>query len=82
MKAQNAHEDTFIVISPSHSFDEVNMRVLCTLTAGVIRVAPHDDLSNLVQYAMGLIKIPISNPPSRHICLEDYSSTTQEVLQP
>ena len=28
MKAQNAHEDIFIVSTPSHSFDEVNMRVL------------------------------------------------------
>jgi hypothetical protein len=58
MKAQNAHEDILIVCAFSHCFDEVNMCMFCTLAVGVIRVAPHDDLTDLVQDAMGLVKIP------------------------
>jgi hypothetical protein len=58
MKAQNAHEDILIVCAFSHCFDEVNMCMFCTLAVGVIRVAPHDDLTDLVQDAVGFVKIP------------------------
>jgi hypothetical protein len=57
MKAQDAHEDILSVSAPSHCFDEVNARMLCTLAAGVVRVAPHDDLTDLVRDAMGFIKV-------------------------
>ena len=38
MKAQNAQEDILIVRAACHRLDEVDVRVLCTLTAGIIRV--------------------------------------------
>jgi hypothetical protein len=60
MKAQNAHEDILVISAPSHCFDEVNVCMFCTLSIGVIRVAPHDGLTDLVQDAMGFVEIPTS----------------------
>jgi hypothetical protein len=60
MKAQNANKHILVVGARSHCFYEDDMCVLCTLAAGVVRVAPHDDLTDLVQDAMGFIKIPTS----------------------
>ena len=38
------------------------MLVLCILTAGIasVRVAPHDNLTDLVQYAVCFIEVPAS----------------------
>ena len=60
MKAQNAQEDILIVRAACHRLDEVDVRVLCTLTAGIIRVAPHYNLADLVQDAVCFIKVPTS----------------------
>ena len=43
-----------------HRLDEVNVRVLCTLTAGIIRIAPHDNFTDLVQDTVSFIKVPTS----------------------
>jgi hypothetical protein len=67
MKAQNAHEDILVISAPSHGFDEVNVCMFCTLAIGVIRVAPHDDLTDLVQDAVTLLcALSKIHPPSPH----------------
>ena len=65
MKGQNAHESILVVGASSHCFNKVNVRTLHidlihALTAGVVRVAPHDDVTDSVQDVMGLFKVPPS----------------------
>ena len=49
-----------VVGASSHCFDKVNVRVLSALTAGRVRIAPHDDFADLVQDS----KCPFKFPPS------------------
>ena len=71
MKAQNADENILVVGATSNCFNKVDVHVFFALTAGVVRVAPHDDVTDLVQDAMGNFKFPASL--LTHICREGYS---------
>ena len=44
--------------SACNRFDEVDVCVYCTLTAGIIRVAPDDNFTDLMQDAVCFIKVP------------------------
>ena len=60
MKAQKAQEDVLVVCAGCNGFDEVNVSVcvLSALAAGIVRVAPHDNFTDLVQDTMSLLKVP------------------------
>ena len=89
MKAQNAHEDLIgpyvhlIVDAACRRLDEVDVRVLCTLTAGIIRVAPHDNFTDLVQDAVCLIKVPTSLLTTlvREVSLQEVQQIHSHFLQ-
>ena len=53
-------DNILVVGAACHQFDEVNVCTLCTLTAGISRVAPHDNFTDFVQVAMGFINVPTS----------------------
>ena len=61
IKVQNEHDNILVVGALSHCFDKVDVRVLSALTVRVVRVAPHDDVTDLVQDAMGLFKVSPSH---------------------
>jgi hypothetical protein len=56
---------------------------LRSLTRGVIRIAPQDDLSDLVQNAVRLLKIPLLLFPSliRQVALQKVEELNSLVLQ-
>jgi hypothetical protein len=58
MIAQNAQENIFIVGKVGHSLDQIDMRMFRALTRSVFRPTPHDNLTNLVQDAVSLFKVP------------------------
>ena len=58
LKAQKAQEDVLVVRAGCNGFDEVNVCVLSALAAGIVRVAPHDNFTDLVQDTMSLLKVP------------------------
>ena len=83
MKAQNAPEDILIAGTACHHLDEVDVRVLCTLTAGIIRVAPYDNLTDLVQDAACFIKVPTSTLATlvRQVALQEVQQIHCHFLQ-
>ena len=60
------------------------MRMLCTLTAGIVRVAPHDNLTDLVQYAVCFIEVPASllTTLAREVALQEVQQLHSHFLQP
>ena len=83
MKVHNAHEDIVIVGAACHRFDEVNVYVLCNLTAGMIRVAPRDNFTDLVHDAMGFIKVPTSLLATlvREVYLQEFQQIHSPFVQ-
>ena len=64
MKAQIAHKNILVVGATSYTIDKVDVLVLSALTACVVLAALHDDVTDLVQDAMGLSNFqPPFSPP-------------------
>ena len=57
METQDAHEDVLVVGALCNCLDEVNVGVLRTLARGVVAVAPHDNVTDLMQDAVRLLKV-------------------------
>ena len=58
MKTQNAHENVLVVGALCNCLDKVDVGVLRTLARGVVAVAPHDNVTDLVQDAVCLFEVP------------------------
>jgi hypothetical protein len=84
MKSQYAHEGILVLGAAGHRLDEINVRVLSTLTAGIIRVAPHDNLTDLVQDTVRFIKVPASLLTTlvREVALQQFQEFHSHLLQP
>ena len=60
------------------------VRVLCTLAAGIVRVAPHDNFTDLMQYDVCFIEVPafLLTTLVREVPLQEVQQLHSHFLQP
>ncbi len=75
--AQNAEENILVVGEVCHTLDQIDMRMLRSLTRCVFGPTPQNDFTHFVQDAVLLFKVPTQSPthPVRQMLDESLQET-------
>ena len=83
MVPQNTQKNILVVGEMCNRLDNVNVCMFWTLAACELTPSPHHQVPDLVKYAMGLLKIPLTLFPRliRQVLLKDLQELHRLLLQ-